>query len=93
MSEAQLFLGGRYFAEYFYLTCSMMNFCCNSTLPSKWSQELGSYLTDKALVCSVIPCQSGQTWEIKNADSAFFGNRYESCWEGIDEMELWNKWG
>ena len=28
MSE-NLFLGGRYFADYYYLTCSLMHFCCS----------------------------------------------------------------
>ena len=38
MSE-ELFLGGRYFADYFYLTCSLMHFCCNSSLPEKFTNN------------------------------------------------------
>ena len=34
MSENSLFLGGRYFVgEYYYLTCSIMNFCCQPASP------------------------------------------------------------
>ena len=34
---------------------------------------------------------NGQTWNIKNAESVFFGERYKDCWDDVNAMELWNK--
>ena len=68
-----MFLDGRYFADYFHLTCSLMHFCCNSSLPtSKFTNN-------------------GQTWNIKNAETVFFGERYKDCWDDVNAVELWNK--
>ena len=67
MSE-NLFLGGRYFADYYYLTCSLMHFCCSQE-DSPASVET-SYENGNAF-----------KWEFKNQHRTVLGARYEDCWE------------
>ena len=67
MSE-NLFLGGRYFADYYYLTCSLMHFCC--------SHEDAPYTVQTNY-------ENGNqfNWEFKNQRKTVLGARYDNCWE------------
>ena len=63
-----LFLGGRYFADYYYLTCSLMHFCC--------SQE-----DSPPTVETNYENGNSFKWEFKNQHQTVLGQRYENCWE------------
>ena len=66
--SGNLFLGGRYFADYYYLTCSLMHFCC--TQEDSPSSVETSYENGNSF-----------KWEFKNQDRTVLGARYEDCWE------------